>query len=390
MGETGTVPGDGLFADGPPRRLEAWVGLHPYRPASAFRAAAIAWLPLALLSVGQAAFAGWSLLQSFAWDIAAHARYLIALPILVFAEGFVAPRLGAIAHHFLEAGLVAESDRPAFDRAVASTRRLEDHAMVELLVVIVAWGLFPVLLGALPAWVFPGWVQSAGSERLFLTLAGWWHVLVSVPLLIAVLLGWIWRLLLWARFLARMSRLDLRLVPAHPDRAAGLMFVSYSLRACSMLAMGVACIVAGGVTKSVVLDHVSPREYRYLIAGVVVLTAVALTAPLLVFGDRLLQAWRRGVSQYGALALALGQRFERRWFAHDGKVGDEALEAPDFSAGTDLYQIVANVYQMRLLPVDLSSLLTLVWSTLLPFVPVLLMAVPVDTILQKVVELVLL
>jgi hypothetical protein len=66
-----------------------------------------------------------------------------------------------------------------------------------------------------------------------------------------------------------------------------------------------------------------------------------------------------------------------------GRVDDDALQAPDFSAATDLYSIVANVYQLRLVPVELRSLLIVLWATLVPFVPVLLMAVPLDTLLQR-------
>ncbi len=54
------------------------------------------------------------------------------------------------------------------------------------------------------------------------SLAGWWHLLVSLPLLLILFFGWIWRLALWARFLFLMSRLNLRLIPAHPDNVGGL------------------------------------------------------------------------------------------------------------------------------------------------------------------------
>lgn len=44
----------------------------------------------------------------------------------------------------------------------------------------------------------PLWQQTpAGS----FSVAGWWHLLVSLPLLLILLFGWFWRMILWARFL---------------------------------------------------------------------------------------------------------------------------------------------------------------------------------------------
>lgn len=59
------------------------------------------------------------------------------------------------------------------------------------------------------------------------------------------------------------------------------------------------------------------------------------------------------------------------------------LQTEAFSATTDLYQIVANVYQMRFVPLDVPSVLFLVLVTLLPFIPLLLLAVPLDVVLKS-------
>ena len=380
---------DGIFECGPPRRLKTWIGLHPRARSGAIRAVLIAWAPLALLSVVKGALVDWSSLASFASDFAVHARFLIALPLLVLAESLVAPQLDAIALHFVDLGLITAEDRPRFDAAVSSTRRFKDSVIAEIVVVAIGWGLAPVLFLAAPGHVPADWQRSAAAGLWAFSPAGWWAMLVSSPLLFFLLFGWLWRLLLWARFLWRMSRLDLQLVPAHPDRAAGLIFVSYSLRAFSILGFAQGAILAGAVTRRVIEDQVSALDFRYQIAAMVSVIVVGSTLPLLVFTDRLATQWRRGVAQYGALAVSVGQRFEHRWFPHQSDISDEALKAPDFSAQTDLYSIVANVYQMRLVPVDIRSFLFLLSATLLPFVPAVLTAVPLDVVLQRVAQMIL-
>jgi hypothetical protein len=58
----------------------------------------------------------------------------------------------------------------------------------------------------------------------------------------------------------------------------------------------------------------------------------------------------------------------------------ETLAVPDFSATADLYQVVANVYAMGIIPLDLRNILLLIVATLLPFVPVVFLAIPLDAI----------
>jgi hypothetical protein len=73
--------------------------------------------------------------------------------------------------------------------------------------------------------------------------------------------------------------------------------------------------------------------------------------------------------------------FERKWL-DPPKVDQTALDRPDFSATTDLYSVVSNVYSMRFLPVDYKDLVVLAVAMLIPFLPVALLVFPVDVILK--------
>jgi hypothetical protein len=74
----------------------------------------------------------------------------------------------------------------------------------------------------------------------------------------------------------------------------------------------------------------------------------------------------------------MGHAFERRWLPRRADQG--ALDKPDFSATTDLYSIVANVHAIRPVPVDLKNLIALPVALVAPFVPVVLLAFPLDEI----------
>jgi hypothetical protein len=109
---------------------------------------------------------------------------------------------------------------------------------------------------------------------------------------------------------------------------------------------------------------------------------------MLAFTRTLLDTWRRGVLAYDALADRVGRQFEERWLGR-GEADCDALGSPDFSAVADLYSVTANVHRMRVLPCDLKSIAVLVGAAAAPFLPVLLLAVPFDELVARIVGVLL-
>jgi hypothetical protein len=93
--------------------------------------------------------------------------------------------------------------------------------------------------------------------------------------------------------------------------------------------------------------------------------------------------------EYGTLAVRLGEELEHKWLRLQQPPDKAALEVPDFSATTDLYSIVSNVYAMLIVPLEAKNVAMLVAVALLPFLPVALLAVPIDVILKKVADILL-
>jgi len=382
-----------LFDGGPPLRWQKAVGLvRPGNPRIIRRAQLvilIGWLPLALLAAFQFLSPRNGTAKFLLSDFSVYSRYLIAAPLLVLAEADCIPRLGIIARHFLDAGFIAEMDRERYERAIASTRRLLDSTMADMITVALVYMLVVALILNVRPEIFPAWHRSGGEGVAAFSLAGWWHVLVSLPLLLILFFGWFWRLLLWGRFLFLMSRLNLRLVPSHPDQVGGLKFVSSSLRGFRLIALSLGMIAAGTEANRVIHEGTSPLAFRNVTIGLLVFILILSAGPLTIFTAKLRATKRRGIFEYGALARAMGQQFEQKWIGRVKPVDESALSEPDFSAMTDLYQTAGNVYEMKNIPFGLRSLVEIVCATLLPFALVALMAVPLDLFLERIVKLLL-
>lgn len=217
------------------------------------------------------------------------------------------------------------------------------------------------------------------------SMAGWWHLAISLPLLLGLVLAWLWRLGVWFRFLWRMAHMGLYLVSAHPDQTGGLQFLAYSPRILSTLALPIGIVVAGTLANKVIAGA-SPIGHEATPIVTAVVTLLLFATPPLVFTRALLVAWRIGVYRYGDLAARAGEVFEARWFAEGQKLDSDLLVFFNDTATTEIYTITANVYAMRTAIYDIPGLLSIVVATALPFVPIWLSAIPFSTIVNHLVD----
>lgn len=365
--------------------------IKPEHRAQAFRraliAVAAAWLPLAVLCAVQSFASDHAeLLHAFFTDVAVHARFLLAVPILILADYIILPRLDLTAQHFLTSRIIDDADRARFDEAIASTRRLSLGVWPSAAMTVIVYTLVLILLLTVHRSVLPPWHYSAISPHR--SMAGWWHMLVSLPLLLGLLLSWAWRVGVWTRFLHQVSRMGLHLVSSHPDKAGGLLFVAFSPRMFTPLALAIGIITAGTFANEVIYFGWNPTDHPATPIATAVVVMMVFLLPPLVFGRMLLMAWRRGIFEYGALASRLGTQFENKWLRPGRVVDAESLEKPDFSSTTDLYGVVANVYAMRPVLFDPRAALSLAVAALLPFAPIWLSVIPAKVIFQQLLKLV--
>src|SRR5215510_9049010 len=190
----GNRPGIEIFDGGPPFRLEKSLGLIKPDEWRSFRravlAGALVWLPLLILSAIESLAYRENRVASLIGDLSVGFRFLIVVPVLILAEEFTIVRMGQIGRHFVDAGLIKASDRPRFDAIIAQSRRLLVSAQVELLVVILAYLATITLIQTFPEQDIPPWHKAFGVGMGY-SWAGWWHALVSIPVALILLMGWL-------------------------------------------------------------------------------------------------------------------------------------------------------------------------------------------------------
>src|SRR5262249_47454765 len=107
----------------------------------------LTWVPLLVLSLTEGYALGDAVKVPFLYDIDAHARFLLALPLLMVAELVVHQRLRTVVRQFLEREIVTEAGRAKFDAAIASAMRWRNSIVAEVLLIAFAY-----LVGVLVIW----------------------------------------------------------------------------------------------------------------------------------------------------------------------------------------------------------------------------------------------
>jgi hypothetical protein len=350
----------------------------------ALSALAINWMPIAIL----AAFGGVYSLRAFLTDYAAQSRLLVVIPLLIIAEPPFAANLQSVADKFRDDGIVKPEQRARFDSAEAVLVRRGNNFIVKVVVVILAYVFVASTFSTIASSPLMPWCFGAGGV-MNLSPAGSWYVLVSTPIVLALLFLWIWRQLVWFWFLGVTSRMDLQLIASHPDRAGGLIFVEQCMWGYLRLSFAIGTIVAGGVANRVVHLHQRIEDFRYIPLVVIAVVVILCAGPFCVFWELLRRTRRRGIFAYGSLATSMGRQFEHKWLATPTSPSDDALAKTDFSAMIDLYSVVANVHEIKSLPIGMRNIGRLVGAALAPAVPLAFIALPFDVIMQHLIKLLL-
>jgi hypothetical protein len=322
--------------------------------------AVVGWLPPVVLAI--------ALRAMHATLLAVHMRFLVAIPLFLWAEGFVDGRVGAAVHEFGGVGLVKSADQERYRAVVATCGRLRESSVAVAAIVLLAFGLSFFKLGDQP------WRRTPVS---------YWIAYVSLPLFRIVLGLWLWRWLTWVVFLARAARFDLQLVPTHPDRAGGLGFVQPAAVSFALIHVGMSVVIAAGLVGRVVLEGGSLAQFGQLIVafGAVVFAMVA--GPLLFFVGHLVRAKQDGRLRYGAFAQRHNQLFADRWIrSGDGNpLGEAAI-----SSLADLGTSFSYVENMRAIPLDKHSLLLLAVVSVSPVIPLLPVQLKIEEVLKRAIE----
>jgi hypothetical protein len=377
-----------LSEGGPSHQIMLKAGMHEKQKTTAIAAFCITWVPLFIItSIEGTLYTGTQL--PFIKDVAMQARLLIALQMLILIKNNIDKRVSSVLMYFTET-LVGEEDRKIVVPAILSkARKLTDSVIAEILIlilVIIATTIF------LHAGFYnsledeaSSWMTTVAKDNITLSIAGYWAVLVSIPVFQFLLGRWLWRYFVWVLLLFRLSRTNLNLLPTHADRAGGLGVIMSAQRSFNKL-----FIIGSVVLSGQFILRLSRHPDQFIMirneaVGYVIIAIVFVLVPFLFFSSILQRTKLAGLQKLSALGFVLSRRFEKEW-TPDLSIEKRFEEnKTDPSMLFDYAGLYDQIKKIRAIPVTLGDITGLAIPLLAPFIPILFIRFSVGELLQRIV-----
>jgi len=345
--------------------------------------ALLAWLPLLLLStLGGHVLGGVAV--PFLMDVDVHVKFLVVIPLLVGAELVVHQRMRTVATTFRERKLIPENAEARLDAAIASAYRLRNSTLAEVLLIALVYTVgISIIWRQYLALDAATWYATPGAGGTSLTFAGMWYGYVSLPILQFLLLRWYYRIFIWSRLLWQVSRIELKLVPTHPDRVGGLGFLATTTYAFIPLLLAHGALVSGNLANQIFHTGATLTQYRLEVLLLVIFMVMLVVGPLTVFAPQLSRARRNGLREYGTLAQRYVREFDAKWLRSQELDDQTFLGSGDIQSLADLGNSYAVVQDMNVVPVTRHALVQLAAATVAPIVPLLLTLMPLEDLIKK-------
>lgn len=369
------VRGDALL------RLQRAVGLVPAEGLGVGRRAlffaAFTWLPIAVWALLAGRVFPGAAAEPLFQHFGVHVRCLVAIPLFILAEGVGHGLTTRLVPYFLQSGLVG--DRARFVEIVRGVARLRDATLPWI--AILALVLAGALLSTAPRETHEV-IWAEGGPRL--GFGGFWFLYVARPIYLALLLGWLWRLVLLSVLFVRLGALGLDVVPTHPDGAGGLGFLEGIPTMFSPVVFAASAVIASRFGHEVLYHGVHVQSLRLPMLGFGLLVLVIFLSPLLVWARPLGAIKRRALLDYGVLVGRHGRLVRRRWILREPVEDDALLGAPEIGPVADTLALYEAVRKLRTVPISRASLLAIALPALVPMLPVVAIEIPIRELLLKI------
>ena len=330
--------------------------------------------PLVILSTYEGSLYGSGLDVPLLHDVEVYVRFLVALPVLVLADAIIDPLIAYMTQSLHRSGIIDEEHKPRIDQAIARVKHGKDSYWADSVVLLIVLSIILAYLVNIDeldiSTQYTIWAITHTDQGATPTLAGWWFLLVSSAILNIILIRWLWRFLLWVGFLFRVSRIPLKLQPAHPDLTGGLGILRNGENAFTIIFFAFGAILAASLAEEIIHSPMTLRESLPVIMTFIVSVIVVLTLPLLFFSRQLAIASRWGRMAYGDLGYRLSRAFDKKWAdPADTSNGDKLLDTADSSVVCDYADVYGAARDMRIIPISLRGFLEQAVVLALPFLP---------------------
>ena len=362
-----------------PFRLQRRLGLIPPDGLGLVRRAVfwsmLGWLPIVLWAVYVNRALPGVVAEPLLAHFGIHSRLLFAVPLLILAEGPANALTARLLPQLVHSGIVRPQALASFRSVLGSTARLRDATLpwIVILALVVTFATTSEIVHHAHEvdWASESPLDAGPG------FGGLWYLYLGRSIYLALVLAWLWRIALLTVLLWRIARLELSIVPTHPDRTGGIGFLEWLPAAFAPVILAIGTVVASRWAHDAVYHGLSLPSLRIQMIAFVIACLVLFLLPLAAFAGPLKRAKRRAILEYGALVGRHGRLVRERWIEGRPLEDDAVLNAPELGPVADTAALFDAVKSMRSVPIGKAAVLPIAAAAIAPMVAVLAIQMPV-------------
>jgi len=306
-----------------------------------------------------------------------NARLLVVIPLFFLCETWVTPKMTSFVRMIVKSGVVPPGELPSLNAEVTRVKRLKDAWWPETVCLLVAVAL------AATRTALMNLGTSSDVDLARTGLAAFLYFDVSLTVFRFLVFLGVWRLAQWSWFLWRVSRLDLHLIPGHPDRDGGLGSVQGVQEKFVPLVAAISVLECAAMAEAISTGTFAIANAYPWLTLVLMLDAALFLGPLFVFIDKLEDGRSKGMRAYSSLAARYVTEFEAKWTTGNFPADERLLGTPDLQSLADLANSISVVRTMRWVTIGPRLLSRLTFAALAPLAPLLLFQYPLAELATK-------
>lgn len=350
---------------------------------------ALAWGVPFLLSLAQGRAWEGAVGLPYLLDLGVWAKFLLAIGAFTLAEQQIEVQLRQKLDRAFAAQIVAPSSAAEGAQALADALRRRNSRTAEAICLALAILAVVIALRHLLLADGSSWAVTSSPEGNSITLAGWWCLIVSLPLFWFLALRGVWRHFVWSLLLRRIAGLELRLVSTHPDGRAGLGFMAEYPNAYVLFVLGVSCAAAAAVGKNQFHEAATPSTISTLMAIWLVIVLALFAFPLATFGRPLRALKKATMERLGTQATQYHRLAERK-LTGSNVVADDSAEAEQFKEVADPSKQFDTTRKQSTMLMSRAAVVPVSAAALVPFALLAATQLPFKEVLSLVKKLLLL
>ena len=177
-------------------------------------------------------------------------------------------------------------------------------------------------------------------------------------------------------------------MPAHPDRTAGLGFLSGSTNAFTPFLAAQGVVLAGLAASQIFYAGHDLMAYKVRDCWLPGFLHCRHAPPATVFVPRLAQAKRQGKGDFGRLASRYVEEFDAKWLRGAVPADEPLLGSADIQSLADLGNSYGVVQEMRVAPFGLKDVARLAIIGATPFLPLTLTIFSLEEVIDRLIKII--